>query len=145
MGGPPPPNVEIVGYADVAKRKELLAGAKALIQASYYSEPFGGTVIEAGMSGTPVITTDWGAFSETVVHGVTGYRCRTMDQFIWAAKNIDKIKPAACRDWTVANYSMDRVVLKYEEYFKMLEDVKFRKGFYEIHDDRADIDWLKVY
>jgi hypothetical protein len=40
---------------------------------------------------------------------------------------------------------MDRVVLKYEEYFKMLEDVKIRKGFYEIHDDRTDIDWLKVY
>ena len=144
MGGPPPPNVEVIGYADVAKRKELLAGAKALIQASYYSEPFGGTVIEAGMSGTPVITTDWGAFAETVVHGVTGYRCRTMDHFVWAAKNIDKIKPTACRDWTVANYSMDRVVLKYEEFFKMLEDVKFKKGFYEIND-RTDMDWLKVY
>ena len=144
MGGPPPPFVQVVGYADVNTRKELLAGAKALIQASYYSEPFGGTTIEAGLSGTPVITTDWGVFPETIVHGVTGYRCRTMDQFVWAAKNLDKIKPSACRKWTMANYSMDRVVLKYEEYFRMLEDVKKGQGFYEIHEDRKDLDWLKV-
>jgi glycosyltransferase involved in cell wall biosynthesis len=142
MGGPPPSNVTVVGYADVATRRELLAGAKALIQASYYNEPFGGCVVEANMSGTPVITSDWGAFSETVVHGVTGYRCRTMDQFVWAAKNIEALKPKACRDWAMANYSMDRVVLMYEEYFKMLYDVRFKKGFYEIHEDRKELDWL---
>ena len=146
MGGTePPPNVEIVGYADVAKRRELLAGAKALIQATYYNEPFGGCVIEAGMSGTPVITSDWGAFPETVLHGVTGFRCRTMDHFVWAAKNIDKIKPQACRDWAMANYSMDRVVLMYEEYFSMLQDVNKRKGFYEIHEERDSLDWLVKY
>jgi glycosyltransferase involved in cell wall biosynthesis len=145
MGGPPPPNVEVVGYADVEKRKELLAGAKALIQASYYNEPFGGCVIEANMSGTPVITSDWGAFSDTVVHGVTGYRCRTMDHFLWAARNIETIKPQACYDWAVKNYSTDRVVLMYEEYFTMLSDVFNKGGFYEIHEDRKEMDWLKVY
>jgi glycosyltransferase involved in cell wall biosynthesis len=145
MGGPPPPFVEVVGYADVAKRRELLAGAKALIQASYYSEPFGGTVIEAYMSGTPVITTDWGVFPETVIHGVTGYRCRTMDHFVWAARTIDKIRPAACHEWAMKNYSCDRVVLMYEEYFKMLADVHKGKGFYEIHNDRKELDWLKRY
>lgn len=142
MGGPPPPHVIVVGYADVEKRKKLLANAKGLIQASYYNEPFGGCVIEAGLSGTPVITSDWGAFSETVVHGTTGYRCRTMDHFVWAVKNLDKIKPADCRKWCVDNYSMDRVVLMYEEFFQMLLDVNRAKGFYEIHEDRKELDWL---
>ena len=144
MGGPPPPFVEFIGYADVEKRRELLAGAKALIQATYYSEPFGGCVIEANMSGTPVITSDWGAFSETVVHGTTGYRCRTMDQFIWAAKHIGELSPAACRKWAMDNYSGDRVILKYEEYFQMLTDVKAGGGFYHEREDRANLDWLKI-
>lgn len=143
MGGPPPDFVEVVGYADVDKRRELLAGAKALIQASYYNEPFGGCVVEANMSGTPVLTSDWGAFSETVVHGTTGYRCRTMDHFVWAANNIHKLSPAACRQWAMNNYSCDRVVLMYEEYFQMLMDVKMRGGFYEERPDRTQLDWLK--
>ena len=144
MHAPPPPHVTVVGYADVTLRRELLAGAAALIQASHYSEPFGGCVIEANMSGTPVITTDWGAFAETVVHGVTGYRCRSMDHFVWAVKNLNTIKPAVCRRWAIENYSMDRVVLKYEEYFRMLQDVKMGKGFYEIKDNRTELDWLSV-
>jgi hypothetical protein len=137
----PPPNVEIVGYADVAMRRKLLAGARGLFQCTLYNEPFGGTTIEAMMSGTPVITTDSGAFPETVVHGVTGYRCRTMDQFMWATKNIDKIKPRACREWALANYSMDRVTHMYEEFFHMCADVQ-KAGFYEMHPEREQLDWM---
>ena len=143
MGAPPPPNVEVIGYADVEKRKELLAGAKALIQASYYNEPFGGCVVEAYFSGTPVITSDWGAFPETVVHGVTGYRCRTMDHFVWAAKNIEKIQPKACYEWAMKNYSMDRVVLMYEEYFQSVLNIYNGQGWYEQNTNRTNLDWLK--
>ena len=40
---------------------------------------------------------------------------------------------------------MDRVVLMYEEYFSMLQDVNKRKGFYEIHEERDSLDWLVKY
>jgi hypothetical protein len=68
-----------------------------------------------------------------------------MDHFLWAASNIDKLSPKACRTWAMENYSCDRVVLKYEEYFQMLYDVRFGKGYYEIHQDRTNLDWLKVH
>ena len=140
MGGPPEPHVTIVGYADFVKRRKLLSGAKGLILASHYSEPFGGTVIEANMSGTPVITSDWGAFAETVVHGVTGYRCHTMEQFIWAAANIGKLSPKACYTWAIKNYSMDRIVLKYEEYFGTILNMREKNT-----RERKELDWLNIY
>jgi hypothetical protein len=72
-------------------KAELLAGARALLTPTTYLEPFGGVAVEAMLSGTPVIATDWGAFTETVIEGVTGYRCRTLRQFLTAVDKVGQI------------------------------------------------------
>lgn len=95
--------------------------------------------------GTPIISTDWGIFPETVLHGVTGYRCRTLEQFIWAAKNIDKINPANCRAWAIKNFSIKRVALMYEEFFQQVLNLK-GPGWPMEFPERNQLDWLrKVY
>jgi FkbM family methyltransferase len=142
--GVDPNSVEFVGYADVATRSKLMSGAKAVFVPTLYIEPFGGVNVEAMFCGTPAITTDFGGFTETVQHGKTGYRCHTMDDFVWAAKNVDRLDPYYIRDYAVNNYSMDRVSLMYDEYFSKLMDL-YRNGWYELHPERTELDWLRRY
>jgi glycosyltransferase involved in cell wall biosynthesis len=136
--------IEFVGVVSIEERAKWLSKAKASFVPSYYIEPFGGTVIESLLAGTPVITTDFGAFPETILHGKTGYRCRSLEQFIWATKNVEKLKPAVCRAWAEKNYSLQRVGKMYEEYFDMLYRLYTNKvsGWYQKNDERTQLDWL---
>lgn len=143
---PPADVVEVVGYVEPEARSELLQGARALLAPTHYNEPFGGVTIEAMFCGTPIITSDWGAFAENNLHGVTGYRCRNLEQFLWAAKNIEKIDRGACRFWAEKNFTLEHVAPMYEEYFKgLLGYAGGADGFSAPEKGdapRTELDWL---
>lgn len=134
-----PSHVEMLGYLDFESKIDYLKRAKALICPSRFNEPFGYIAIEAAMCGTPVISSDWGGFVDTVVHGVTGYRCRNMDQFDWALRNIDKINHQSCRDWAVQNFSIGCARERYTEYFRQVHGVFFGCDFNGSDPSRNDI------
>ena len=120
--GDPPEHVELFGHANLEQRKELMAKAKFGIVYTHYCEPFGNVVTEYGASDTGVVTSNRGAFVETVVHGITGYRCDSVDQAIRNAKQIDKIKPGVCRTWIENNFSMASQAPKYKEYLDCVSE-----------------------
>ena len=130
-------NVEHVGTVDVFHRGLLMSKAKAVFVMTQYIGPFEGVAVEAMMCGTPVITTDWGVFSETVKDGVNGFRTRTLGEAMWAAKEVEKLDPVKIREMAVAKYSLDVVRYKYQDYFKQLLTL-WGKGWYEEHYSPED-------
>jgi glycosyltransferase involved in cell wall biosynthesis len=111
---------EYVGVVGPEERNRLMARARAVFVPTIYLEPFGNVAVEAQACGTPVLTTDWGAFTETVKHGVTGYRCRSLQEFCDAAIKCENLNFEEMRKHAVENYSLDVVAQKYDRYFRRL-------------------------
>lgn len=132
-----------IGYICPKERHVLLSKAKCIMCPTLYVEPFGGVNVEAQFCGIPVVSSDWGAFAETVIHGTTGYRCRTFDHFVWALKNVDHLNREKIKEIARANYGLQKVATMYEEYFSMLQSVFTKQGFYEPNPARMSLKWLE--
>jgi glycosyltransferase involved in cell wall biosynthesis len=132
--------VEYVGYVDPEKRTELMANAKACFIPTYYLEPFGGTNVESQLCGTPVLTTDFGAFLDTVVQGVTGYRCHTLNDFVQCAQLVDKLDPKKIRQHA-ERYLTDNMQWELEDWMRELYQVYLSatvpdtKGWHYVDND----------
>lgn len=113
-------DVEYVGTVNREERASLMARAAAVIVPTLYVEPFGGVAVEAMMSGTPVVASDWGAFTETVQEGVSGYRFRTLAEGAGAVLDAEKLDPAAVQQYALDNYSLAAVGPQFTDHFERL-------------------------
>jgi len=127
--GNPPTYGEYIGPVDTQRRGELMSRALATFVPTRYLEPFGGVAVESMLCGTPVITTDWGAFTETVVDGFNGFRCRTFAEFCRAARIAPELPTAGIRKGARGKYSLEAVAPLYERYFERLQTL-WGKGWY---------------
>lgn len=118
-------HVEYIGVADLKTRSKLMGNARAVLVPTLYIEPFGGVAVEAQLCGTPAISSDWGAFPETVLQGITGYRCNTMAEYVQAIRNIVKgeISGRTCREWAESNFSLGVIAKRYRHYFERIWDL----------------------
>lgn len=118
----PPGTWEYVGYVDVEKRKKLMARAKVTFTPTEYLECFAGTHVESQLSGTPVITTSFGVYGGTVIDGVNGYKCHTLQDFVDNTLKAEKLDPHAIRAHA-ERYLTKNVKYEYQKWFDDLHNV----------------------
>ncbi|HVM94763.1 MAG TPA: glycosyltransferase [Candidatus Acidoferrales bacterium] len=110
-------DVHFLGEVGGRRKAELLAGARALLSPISWPEPFGLVVAEALMSGTPVITTPYGAMPELITPEV-GFLCKNDDDLIDAIKRCGTIDPAACRRHAMEHFSNHVAATRYLDYYR---------------------------
>lgn len=114
-------NVKYLGNVSQAEGNKLLGRAKALLHPIYFEEPFGLSVAEAMICGTPVIAHPRGSMPELIENGKTGYLVETMLEAINAVEKLDEIDTYYCRAHAIDSFSVQRMVDSYlEVYAKIL-------------------------
>jgi hypothetical protein len=119
------PNIKYKPPLHGKERAEYLGSLVCLITSSDFIEPFCGVAVEAQLCGTPVVSVDQGAQTETISHGKTGLRCHTLEDFCKGVRlacwgHFDR---AYIRERAVRKYSLDPVGKKYEYVFKSILDI----------------------
>jgi glycosyltransferase involved in cell wall biosynthesis len=109
-----------LGEAGPEKRNELMQNALALLHPINFAEPFGLSVAEAMLCGTPVIAFNRGSMSELIVHEKTGFLVDNIDQAVDAVSDILTINRHECRNWSVEQFSQEKMV---SEYIKLYNKV----------------------
>lgn len=129
--GDPPEYGEFVGVVGPEERGRLMAGAQAVWVPTIYIEPFGNVAVEAQFCGTPVICSPFGAMTETVEDGITGFHCHMMREFMAASDAVCGLDPLYIRDRAVSLYSTDVIALKYHRHFERLSSL-WGDGWYQL-------------
>ena len=103
------------------RKAELIAGARAVLFPTRLHEGCPLVIIEALLSGTPVIASDHGACPELVTPDV-GFVCGEMASFRESIEKVDRIDPRACREKALDAFHYRRMVAGYvREYRRELE------------------------
>ena len=111
-----------VGHAGPQKRKELLGNALALLHPINFNEPFGLSVAEAMLCGTPVIAFNKGAMPELIKDGKTGFLVSNVQEAAEATSRIPEIRRCDCHQWANANFSSDKMVSDYLKLYHQVLD-----------------------
>jgi glycosyltransferase involved in cell wall biosynthesis len=105
--------IQFIGSANPIERNRLLGNAFALLHPILFNEPFGLSVAEAMLCGTPVIAFNRGSMPELINDGATGFLVNSIDEATDSVLAIEKIDRSACREWSESNFSQDKMVNDY--------------------------------
>jgi glycosyltransferase involved in cell wall biosynthesis len=108
--------VRFVGEVDGEAKAKWLAEARCLWMPALWDEPFGLTLAEALMSGTPVIGTHRGSLPEVITPDVGGLG-DDLDQLVAIAEQIERIDPAACRARAEKHFSHRVMAEEYTRFY----------------------------
>ncbi|KQS24653.1 glycosyltransferase family 4 protein [Dyadobacter sp. Leaf189] len=103
-------NVFYCGNVGPERRSTLLGMAYAVLHPISFEEPFGLSVAESMLCGTPVIAFNRGSMSELIKHGQTGFLVCSVPEAVEAVGLVKKINRKDCADWAQSMFSKDKMV-----------------------------------
>lgn len=112
--------IKYVGNAEPGKRNDLLGKAAALLHPISFNEPFGMSVAEAMLCGTPVIAFNRGSMPELINDGMTGFLVTNIDEAVEAVTQIKIISRDDCRNWAKSQFSTEKMVSDYLALYKQI-------------------------
>jgi len=110
-------NIEYLGMVKYHQMVKLYQKAKGVLYPLRWEEPFGLVIIESMACGTPVIGFKKGSLPEIIKDKKTGFIVRDINEMIEAIKKIDEIKREDCRKWVEENFTIEKMVERYEQIF----------------------------
>jgi glycosyltransferase involved in cell wall biosynthesis len=110
--------VVFLGAVGPRRRAEVLGKAAASLHLIDFDEPFGLSVVESMICGTPVVAFGRGSMPEIVDEGVTGLLVNTVEQAVTAVGRVAAIDRAGCRARATGRFNVGRMV---EDYLAVYE------------------------
>jgi glycosyltransferase involved in cell wall biosynthesis len=115
------PSVTYLGPVGTDHKATLLAGARALLAPIEWDEPFGLILIEAMLSGCPVVAFPRGSAPELVEEGLTGFVATSLEHLtdlIRPGGAVDALDRALIRSRAVQRFHRNRMVADYERVYQ---------------------------
>ena len=117
-------DIVYVGNSGPKERDKLLGEAYALLHPISFEEPFGLSVAESMLCGTPVIAFNKGSMPELILDGKTGFLVNTIDEAVEAVNNIKSIDRKYCRECAASKFSRQKMIEGYLEVYKKILETK---------------------
>lgn len=115
-------DISFIGHVGPVERNELLGGAIALLHPISFNEPFGLSVAESMLCGTPVIAYNKGSMPELVRSGETGFLVNTITEAAEAILDLNNISRMDCHTWAASQFSQEKMVQEYIKVYRMIID-----------------------
>lgn len=119
-----PANLTFKGAAFGDERACYLQNAKCMVMPTTFIEPFGNSGVEAQLCGTPLISTAYGAFQETIDDGVTGYRCHALADWTEAIEHCGDLDRTQISALAHRKYDQAETARRYDMALRQLQDLR---------------------
>lgn len=112
--------VVYVGNSNPQERNKLLGEAVALLHPISFNEPFGLSVAESMLCGTPVIAFNRGSMPELIKDRKSGFLVNTIHEAVLAVASIKLVSRAYCKKWAESKFTREKMIEGYLEVYRKI-------------------------